>query len=159
MNVMLATAIIHVNDKNGQPRPYRAVLDSGSQLNFITDACALELGLQLTNVSYNILGVDGMSSKSKLLSKTIVSSRFGDCQRIVQFHSLPVIVNSLPSQMANELMRVPVSVRSRLADPQFYVPGPIDILIGTEIFFDIHGNEKLDSLIVRHFTIPILVGL
>lgn len=39
MSVMLATAIVHVIDKNGVPRPYRAVLDSGLQLNFVTFLC------------------------------------------------------------------------------------------------------------------------
>lgn len=142
MNVMLATAIIHVKDKDGQPRPYRAVLDSGSQLNFVTHAYAVELGLQPSSTSSNIVGVDGMSSKSNQLSKTIISSRFGEWKRSVRFHLLPIIVNSLPSQPVNGPNNIPDCIRSRLADPQFYEPGPIDILIGTEIFFDVIGTEK-----------------
>lgn len=142
MNAMLATAIIHVNDKNGQPRPCRAVLDSGSQLNFVTDACADELGLRSSKFSCNIVGVGDMCSKSKLLFKTIVSSRFGENQRSVQFHSLSIIVSSVPSQMVNGLMNILHHIRSRLADPQFCVPGSVDILIGTKVFFEILGNEK-----------------
>lgn len=66
--------------------------------------------------------------------------------------------------MVNRLKRVINSIRSRQANPQFYVPflwyrvreekiafaslpqvnvpGPIDIFIGTEIFFVIFGNEE-----------------
>jgi hypothetical protein len=142
VNVMLATAIVLGNDQHGQPRPYRAVLDSRSQLNFITHACAKELGLKSSNTICDIVGIGARSSKSKLLLKTNVSSRFGEGQRSVQFHSLPVIVNSVPVQMVNDCMHIPNGIRSRLANPQFYISGSIDILLGAEIFFDILGNEK-----------------
>lgn len=45
MNVMLATSFVVVNDKTGQPHKCRVVLDSGSQLNFVTNDCAKRLGI------------------------------------------------------------------------------------------------------------------
>lgn len=54
MNVMLSTALIHVYDQCGQLQVCRAVLNSGSQLNFISADCALTLGLPLHTSPLNI---------------------------------------------------------------------------------------------------------
>jgi len=143
MNVMLATARVYVNDCNGQPQLCRAVLDSGSQLNLITLACAKKLGFDSSSSNCNIIGVGEMASNSSCLPQTYVSSRFGEHKRSIQLHSLPVIVNSLPSQMIDtHYLNIPKHIERMLADPQFDVPDAVDILIGTEMFFDILGSER-----------------
>jgi len=39
-------------------------------------------------------------------------------------------------------LSLPKHIKDKLADPNFHVPGNIDLLLGSEIFFDILGNEK-----------------
>lgn len=48
-SVMLTTAIVLINDITGVPKRCRALLDSGSQINFITNSCAQSLKLSRTN--------------------------------------------------------------------------------------------------------------
>ncbi|KAL4135888.1 hypothetical protein QTP88_007470 [Uroleucon formosanum] len=143
MHVMLATASVYVHDINDCPQLCRAVLDSGSQLNLVTLACVKRLGFSSTRSTCNIVGVGEMASKSKCLSLTYVLSRFGSHKRSILLHSLPSIVNSLPAQTIDtDNLNIPEHIRNQLADPQFNVPGSIDILVGTEIFFDILSGEK-----------------
>lgn len=33
-------------------------------------------------------------------------------------------------------------MKEQLADPLSYIPGPIDILLGTEVFYDLFGRDK-----------------
>lgn len=62
MNVMLSTSVINVLNRYGKMQVCRAVLDSGSQLNFISTDCALKLGLSSHTSSMNITGVGSISS-------------------------------------------------------------------------------------------------
>lgn len=73
--VMLATAMIDVHASNGQLQRCRAVLDSGSQLNFITHSCAQRLQLTKTNISLTMSGVGTMSSSTVRLMSCAISSR------------------------------------------------------------------------------------
>jgi len=67
-SVMLATAVIYIIDSDGNRQRCRAILDSGSQLNFITSSCAQHLRLNQTNVSLSISGVGTMSSSTVRLT-------------------------------------------------------------------------------------------
>jgi len=58
IQVVLATAVVYVNDAAGNVRRCRAVLDSGSQLCFITNKLARRLGLQIVNNSVPITGIE-----------------------------------------------------------------------------------------------------
>lgn len=54
---MLATVIVEVCDGLGNTIRCRAVLDSGSQLSFITSQCVRRLGLNVSNVVLPISGI------------------------------------------------------------------------------------------------------
>lgn len=88
---MLATAIVYILDSDGNRQRCRAILDSGSQLNFITSTCAQCLHLNQTNVSLSISGVGTMSSSTVRLMPCIVSSQCQNYHFTVEFHSLPTI--------------------------------------------------------------------
>ncbi|XP_050535050.1 uncharacterized protein LOC126902072 [Daktulosphaira vitifoliae] len=142
-SVMLATVLIYVNDSVDQRHLCRAVLDSGSQLNFITQSCAKKLNLSLSDLTFNIVGVSSMSSTAKRLNTTTILFRLGNYQYNVNFYSVPIIVNALPSQYVNRnSVIIPDHIKRHLADPQFHQPGPIDILIGADVFFDFWLSEK-----------------
>lgn len=144
LNVLLATAIVNVCDNFGTMHSCRAVMDSGSQLNFITESFAKKLKLSEIMKSLNIIGVSSMSSSSKQLEDTTVCSRFGDYTTKITLHSLPIIVNSLPSHLViRENLKIPNNLQNLLADPQFHVPGPIDLLLGADLFFEIFSGTKV----------------
>lgn len=99
---MLATAIIHIYSNNGQRYKCRAVLDSGSKLNFIDNNFAKKLGLSFYQNDFSITGVGSMTSSAKYFSKTTISSRLSSHSFNVTLHSLPVIVPVLPTKLINQ---------------------------------------------------------
>ena len=56
--VLLQTALINMLDKRGNPLQCRALLDSGSQMNLITNSCRSRLGLNLerSDASFTVAG-------------------------------------------------------------------------------------------------------
>ncbi|XP_025407577.1 uncharacterized protein LOC112681547 [Sipha flava] len=142
--IILATALIYVDDAYGKSHCCRAVLDSGSQLNFISSSCAQRLQLSKTNVSVSISGVGSMSSSTVRLLPCTISALCNDYQLKVEFYSLPIITEKLPSQVFDiSQLNIPFNVKSELADPQFHIPAPVDILLGAELFYDIFLGERL----------------
>ncbi|XP_022179955.1 uncharacterized protein LOC111040370, partial [Myzus persicae] len=140
---LLATAIIHIYNNNSQRYKCRAVLDSGSQLNFIDQNFAKKLGLSFYQNDFCITGVGSMNSSAKYFSTTIISSQLGPHCFDVTLHTLPVIVSALPTKSINQsTLNIPDHIIEKLADPQFGVPGTIDILLGADIFFGILGPGK-----------------
>ncbi|KAE9522141.1 hypothetical protein AGLY_017401 [Aphis glycines] len=143
LNVLLATAIVNICDNFGRMHSCRAVLDSGSQLSFITKSCAKRLNLSMTTNAFNIVGVSAMASVAKQLQDTILCSRFGDFKTNIKFYSLQTIVSALPSQLLScDNLKMPDNILNQLADPNFHIPGPIDVLLGADIFFDIFYGDK-----------------
>ncbi|UYV76684.1 hypothetical protein LAZ67_14001749 [Cordylochernes scorpioides] len=58
-NVMLTTARIKIKDNNGVPQTCRALIDSGSQANFISGQCRKRLGLEYVTLHSQISGISG----------------------------------------------------------------------------------------------------
>ncbi|XP_018401697.1 PREDICTED: uncharacterized protein LOC108778883 [Cyphomyrmex costatus] len=58
-HVMLSIAVVHVCDNEGTLRPCRALLDCGSQANFISKKFAELLGLKTHPLNISISGVNG----------------------------------------------------------------------------------------------------
>lgn len=143
MNVMLSTSEINVFNRYGKMQVCRAVLDSGSQLNFISTDCALKLGLSSHTSSINITGIDSISSTATDVFQATFTSRLNNYKFTASFHALSTIVDTLPSvEIDRKSFVVPIHLQGMLADPQFHIPGKIDILLGSEIFFEVLSNEK-----------------
>ncbi|CAI6342683.1 unnamed protein product [Macrosiphum euphorbiae] len=143
IQVILATVVVHVNDSSGNVMRCRAVLDSGSQLCFITNKLARRLGLQIVNNTVPITGIGQSRSSTSKCCLGTVQSRFVQTQFQVQLHVLPTITGDLPTQRfdTNQL-NIPREIQSNLADPEYSKPGSVDMLLGAEIFFEILRQDK-----------------
>lgn len=141
--VMLATAIVKICGTANEQYELRAVLDSGSQVNFITRRCANLLRLKPLLSTSNISGIGTLSTKSTKLEPTLLSSRFGSYQTSVDLHILPVITGHLPTSTVDiNQFNIPDKVKCQLADPLFHKPQPVDLLLGAELFFELFiGNH------------------
>jgi len=64
-NIILATAFFNIQDKNGVFKPARALLDSGSQVSFITEEMTQILRLKKFEESIAISGIGTTSVKIK----------------------------------------------------------------------------------------------
>lgn len=133
--VLLATALINISNDVGQNVVVRAVLDSASQSTIISEHCANML--QLKRSYSGVPDINGISSaqvRPRGLSFVNISSLSGK----LLANSHPVIILD---RISSNLPRVQLSnnVKARLkdytlADPTFDTPGPIDLLLGADLF-------------------------
>ncbi|XP_060836320.1 uncharacterized protein LOC132918983 [Rhopalosiphum padi] len=143
-HVFLATAIVSVLDRHGEKRPCRVVLDSGSQINFVSRKMAKLLNLSREQVELPITGIGANRVHSTACVTIDVLSRIKEFQVALVCHVLPTIVDDLsphPSGIVD--WKIPKEFDSQLADPLFHSSGAIDMLIGGGVFFDILESRRV----------------
>ncbi|GFY27749.1 DUF1758 domain-containing protein [Trichonephila clavipes] len=102
---------------------------------------ARKLGFKFRSANQSITGINGITQASKYSAKIEVSNRDYTFARNVQFSLLPKITDAIPVSKLNiSDLNIPASIK--LADSNFYMPGQIDILIGSELFFEILDPEQ-----------------
>jgi len=68
---LIATAIVLIQDKYGMFHPARALLDSGSEINFITETLANKLQLQGKRQHFEVSGIGDVTAKLSLDDHTL----------------------------------------------------------------------------------------
>lgn len=135
VDVLLSTAVVEVLDGTGNFQRVRILLDSGSQLHFISQNCVRRLGLSSYNTPFSVQGLaqstipncsKGIFTKMRPFNRT--SPNF-DIEAVI----LPQICGNLPH------VKFPLGKWSHLppnllADPAYNLPAPIDLLIGAPLF-------------------------
>lgn len=143
-HVFLATALVVVRDKNGRHRQCRALLDSGSQVNFVSRRYANLLQLVCKKSSLPISGIGDNRLQVRSCSELKVESRTSDFSIKISCYVLPNIVGELAScPEPADGWGIPGFVSPCLADPDFHRPQGIDLLIGGGSFFDVLGTRKI----------------
>lgn len=143
-HVLLSTAIINIRGKSNEIFCARALLDSGSQSNFITHELAQKLQLARKKVNFAITGIDGATNHAHFSVKTAVQSRTTAYTETLEFLILPKITPNLPVKKI-KLANSGIPSYVELADPSYTKPGKIDVLIGAERFFEILKSGKYKS--------------
>lgn len=134
--VLLATAVVDIFDKFGNVYQARALLDSGSQSNFITTDLCEKLKLRKQSFHLPVSGINETVTKISHLVNTIIQSRTSSYKINLSFLILDKITGNLPTVTVNvNQFVVPTNVH--LADENFYSPSKIDLLLGASIFFDL----------------------
>lgn len=140
-DTILATILVWVQSTNGYRIQCRALLDSGSQRNFVTERVCQLLKPSKQVVNYPISGFSGQVSYAKCITNLSVQSRINNYSQDVPFLVVPKICGNLPnsnidlSNLNCNLDSLPK--RILLADPMFYKSESIDLLFGIEMFNDI----------------------
>jgi len=137
-HIFLATASVLVADSHGELRKCRVVLDSGSQINFLSSkfASQLQLPRQKTILPVSGIGARQIQSVSSIALK--VRSRVKPFEAEIVFHVLPTIIDDLPCcPRPPNGWNIPEELVPQLADPFFDRIGTVDLLIGGGIFFEL----------------------
>ncbi|CAH1106787.1 unnamed protein product [Psylliodes chrysocephalus] len=151
--VLLSTAIIYIKDHVGNLHTARALLDVGSQSNYITTSLAKRLQLREQNVNISIFGVGQNSIGVFKQSFATIKSMQSTFEIKLPFLILPQITDQIPNVHFN-LNHINIPSNISLADPTLNKPGKIDILLGAALFYDLlnhetislgHGNPTLQS--------------
>ncbi|XP_058457005.1 uncharacterized protein LOC131434354 [Malaya genurostris] len=143
--VLLSTAVVHVVDRYGNIQLARALLDSCSEYCFITTNLYKKLYLP-ESVSYlSVSGIGGSIVKSsKMVEATIAprSSHISNYLATVKLHVLPKLTSSLPFHPV-DIQQLAIPNNIILADPKFNEPGPIDVILGAEYYYDLLTDGRL----------------
>lgn len=154
-HVLLGTASIQVTSENGQLIECRAILDSGSQVNLITDSLWKRIGGRAKQICLSLEGVGVHKTKMRHQASIQLRSTVNDYMTKLDVHILPKIVSDQPTY-SFDIGNWGIPQNIHLADPQFNKPGRIDCLLGAEILFELllDGQMKLaDNLPVLQNTV------
>ncbi|XP_043064798.1 uncharacterized protein LOC122320696 [Drosophila ficusphila] len=143
--VILATAMVQVQDSVGSFRLGRALLDSCSQVNFITEAFAQMLRLPRDKHSVQIRSIGDSNTHIKHRTSTTNKSRLSPFELSLDLCITPNIAYQPDTQIDISNWNLPPN--TPLADEQFHLSRNFDMLLGAEAFYDILavGQVKLGS--------------
>lgn len=162
--VLLCTAMVQlVNPTTNETISVRAMLDCGSQSSFITEDAKhrLHLAPQPSIESVVCLGGTPLTSHVERCSVQLQSAD-GSFGVMLSCLVIPNISDNIP-KAPYDLTQFDLS-RFQMADPKCNEPAPVDMLIGSNVFWSILGDQrhslgadqlslrssKLGWLMVRH---------
>ncbi|XP_044249366.2 uncharacterized protein [Drosophila takahashii] len=141
--VLLATAMVLVKDALGTYWPGRALLDSCSQVNFVTEDFAQRLRLRRERHAVQIRSIGHSQTDIKYCTTASVKSRISSFVLSADLCIIPQI--SYQPDPAIDVSTWKLPENTPLADERFYQSRHVDLLLGTEAFFDALtvGQERL----------------
>ncbi|XP_054083385.1 uncharacterized protein LOC128920327 [Zeugodacus cucurbitae] len=144
-NIILATAEVLVRDATGNYRPGRALLDSCSQVNFITDELSQKLMLPRSKHNIEIQGIGKSSTNIRYKTSTNIKSQATSFELPLEFCITSHIAYHPEPEIDTSTWHIPLNIV--LADNQFNKSKTIDLLLGTESFFSLLsvGQIKLGN--------------
>ena len=133
---MLATAVVEVKNKFNQYVPCRVLLNSASQVNFITERCVQRLKLARNQSSTSIQGINNVNTTTHHCVSIHLRSRRTDWHTSLTCAVVPNITSSSPAtKLDTTTWNLPSDIL--LADEHFDRPSAIDLLIGADLFYEI----------------------
>ncbi|XP_011859121.1 PREDICTED: uncharacterized protein LOC105556636 [Vollenhovia emeryi] len=123
----------------------RLLIDAGSELTFVTENLIRQLNIPR---QYSGIVVTGIAGKECTRTRGVVSltlrSTHSNAAATIQAHVLRTVTSILPSFEA-EPEEWPHLRNLALADPDFLIPRPVDILIGADAY-----GQIIKPNIIRH---------
>ena len=140
-HVLLETAMVKIQNVNGDFEICRALIDPGSQANFITKALSNKLGIKKSKTDIRIAGINNTKSKCAFKISCQISSLVTSFSHVVDCLILDEITCPLPSMPVNISTWNFLNSYS-LADPTFNNPGKIDVLLSAKQSNEYSLNEN-----------------
>ena len=139
---VLSTIQIMARDRSNKWVNLRALLDSGSTVNVMTTQAAQRLGLpqKRTAVTYTGIARTNMPRPSAAVTLDLYCP-YKEQQLTTTALVLKTITYDLPSQPIDTSGLTQLD-GLQLADPMFHTPGPIDLLIGIDLYESILLSNK-----------------
>lgn len=135
--ILLATAKVNIITRDGNRVESRAFLDSGSQTSFISKS----LFQKLKNVDFypemfKIGGIGNKITQVNKMVKLVIESPINGYKTNIKCAILEQITCKLPHVLV-DTSKIEIPSNILLADPQYFKPAEIDMLISAEIYFDV----------------------
>lgn len=134
--VILSTALVNILNKEGKYVTCRALLDGGSQSNFVSKEMFETLNIDPLNVKIRVVGINGYASNICNAIKTKINSRFSNDCFDLQFLVTDKITTDTPQFSFNTTnFNLPNNIN--LSDPHFNESRKVDLLLGAGIFYNL----------------------
>lgn len=141
--VLLCTAKVQVtNPISKETAVVRALLDCGSQSSFLVESVMQKLNISSQSSNTEVIGIG--STPLKVPTKRC-AIKLQSCDNgfsvAVSCLVLPHISGEMP-KTTFDVSHLQLHTKFQLADPDFNRAGPIDMLIGADLFWDIIGSKQ-----------------
>ncbi|XP_055527372.1 uncharacterized protein LOC129719987 [Wyeomyia smithii] len=143
--VLLATAVIIIEDDHGGRHTARALLDSGSECNFVSERLCKQMHVAKERVEISVVGIGAASVRVKHTIRVNIRSRNSTFTEVMDFLVLPKLTSKLPTATVQTMGWV-IPQEIELADPSFFVSNSVDIILGIQSFFGFFRTGKAMSL-------------
>lgn len=154
--VLLLTAVILLSDETGQQQKCRVLLDSGSQVNLISEKMANSLGIRRRQAGVSITGISNIRTTARDKIEVSIKSRCSDFRTRLECLVIPQMTGTIPSKSFDTTnWNIPPSIQ--MADPAFFRADSIDMLIGAKLLCKLLKpghiiiDERLPELRESHF--------
>jgi hypothetical protein len=142
--VILSTAVIKVLDQRGRIQELRALLDGGSESNFITQHAVEKLGCKTESIRLPVVGINEAVTTINRRTVIQLQSKHTGFKSSLQCLVIPKITQNIPLvSFSATSFEIPKNLK--LADPQFHISRPIDLLIGNELFMRLLSVGQISS--------------
>ncbi|XP_044746498.1 uncharacterized protein LOC123308039 [Coccinella septempunctata] len=139
---ILPTAKVQIRDVLGNYVTARALLDCGSQSSFITSEFHDKLKIPKSKVNLSISGIAEKTSHSSFRCNLKIRALSDHFSFDLNCFILDKITNQIPGFRMDHLsLNIPNNIT--LADPEFYKTQKIDLLIGSDAFWNLLCPEKI----------------
>ncbi|XP_062699574.1 uncharacterized protein LOC134284609 [Aedes albopictus] len=143
--ILLATAVVVVEDDIGVRFNARALLDSGSESNFVSERLSQRMKVSRNKVDVSVLGIGQGVAKVKHSIQMVLRSRVSDFSREMTFLVLPKVTTNLPTaSIKTKGWNLPDGIQ--LADPAFFQSKEVDLVLGIEAFFEFFETGRRLSI-------------
>ena len=141
---LLMTANVLVTGTNGITHTARAFIDGGSSVTLISAKLKTALALKPTGQKMSIDGVGSFVGETQhpMVHLTLSSPRDKAWEKHITAISMPKVIRDLPLKDASITTSMPHLQNLVLADPLYHKVGPIDMLLGLDVFPYIFKSGK-----------------
>ena len=135
-DTLFMTANVLLTGTNGITTTARAFLDNGAGLSIVSCSMRNTLALRSTGDTVEIDGVGGISvaEASPLVRVTLSTNYKKGWQKDITVAVVPKPARDIPLKQASETKDLTHLQGLVLADNQYYKPGPVDIMLGQDIW-------------------------
>lgn len=134
--VLLSTALIKIHDHSGRTHIINALLDSGSQSSFLTLDLCNKLKLRKEKTDISVSGLNNAISVLQFKCGVTIESCINAYKTNLSCYVINEITNNVPGKKI-DISNLAIPLNIKLANPTFYKPKKIDILIGADLFWNL----------------------
>lgn len=135
-HVLLSTAYVQVSDQAGSTHIVRALLDNGAQSSFITKNLCKKLKLKTQSVNMAVTGLNNALSNIDSKCELTVQALYNSFSFTKCFFLIDEISGNIPA-VNIDVSKLTIPPHINLADPTFYKPSNVEMLIGSDMFWEI----------------------